>query len=241
MTSPADSRKELLEKAAQIARSIAERDSAEPRLHVAAMFLATACKTNVLNLEPRVHPNPLECPNCGEKTDEKRLFCCEVCSQEAGFIRYVRRALQDGRLYDLAVLRDAIGTKLLMIRSGGYPTRERTVPALLRVEILQRDDYRCQLCGKEGNEIDHIAGSANTLENLRVLWKACNGNSMSDNTTIVTDPEIVARIRAIDSRLAQRVAADPPLRLCDDETSWDRAWRTYKKRAVTSTDGIHGK
>ena len=80
MTSPAVSRKELLEKAAQIARSIAERDSAESRLHVAAVFLATACKTNVLNPEPRVHPNALECPNCGEKTDEKRLFCCEVCS-----------------------------------------------------------------------------------------------------------------------------------------------------------------
>ena len=241
MTSLPISRKKLIVKAAQAARSIAEGDSEEPRLQVAAAFLATVFKTNVLKPEPRVHPHPLECPNCGEKTDEKRLFCSEVCSQEAGFIRYVRRALQDGRLYDLAVLRVVIGTKLLMIRSGGYPTRERTVPALLRGEILQRDSYCCKLCGKEGNEIDHIAGSANTLENLRVLCKACNGSSMSDNTTIVTDPEIVARIRAIDSRLAQRVAADPPLRLCGDETSWDRAWRTYKKHAVTSTDGIHGK
>ena len=238
MTKPPIPRKNLIVKAAQTARLIAEDDSEEPRLQVAASFLATVCKANVLKPEPRVHPHPLECPNCGEKTNEKRLFCSEVCSQEAGFIRYVRRALQDGRLYDLAVLRDAIGTKLLMIRSGGYPTRERTVPDLLRSEILHRDSSCCRLCGKEGNEIDHIAGSVNTLENLRVLCKACNGNKMSNNTTIVTDPKIIARIRAIDFRLAQRVAADPPLRICDDETSWVSVWRNYKKIAVSKSDVI---
>ena len=59
-----------------------------------------------------------------------------------------------------------------MIRSGGYPTRERTVPALLRGGILQRDSYCCKLCGKEGNEIDHIAGSANTLKNIRCEYIA---------------------------------------------------------------------
>ena len=52
MTSLPISRKKLIVKAAQAARSIAEGDSEEPRLQVAAAFLSTVFKTNFLSPSP---------------------------------------------------------------------------------------------------------------------------------------------------------------------------------------------
>ena len=63
--------------------------------------------------------------------------------------------------------------------------RKRDVPLKLRLKIIQRDDYRCVLCGhspaiERGNplEVDHIvpfAKGGETIErNLRTLCKKCN-------------------------------------------------------------------
>jgi hypothetical protein len=45
-------------------------------------------------------------------------------------------------------------------------------------KIRERDGYICQLCGADGNQIDHIIPFAishdNTEGNLRVLCKPCN-------------------------------------------------------------------
>lgn len=58
-----------------------------------------------------------------------------------------------------------------------------SIPARLRFEILRRDDYRCQLCGRSAADgvrlhIDHKAavskGGANSVDNLWTLCEPCN-------------------------------------------------------------------
>ena len=76
-------------------------------------------------------------------------------------------------------------------RSRPDATNRRDVPDRLRLKVLDRDGYRCVICGRSpANEpgvvlhIDHIIPFSRQgkteLENLRVLCKQCNlgrGNS----------------------------------------------------------------
>ena len=70
---------------------------------------------------------------------------------------------------------------------GNLPVRTQpnraTISPRLRVDILVRDNYTCQMCGigkKDGAilEIDHIypasKGGTNNSENLQVLCRECN-------------------------------------------------------------------
>jgi hypothetical protein len=59
---------------------------------------------------------------------------------------------------------------------------QRSIPVRLRVDILERDNYTCQMCGAKAPdvklEIDHktprAKGGTNDPENLQVLCKDCN-------------------------------------------------------------------
>lgn len=48
----------------------------------------------------------------------------------------------------------------------------------IRMHVLKRDSYRCQLCKKHGNHVDHkkrrAYGGTDCLTNLRVLCQKCN-------------------------------------------------------------------
>jgi hypothetical protein len=181
--------------------------------------------------EAAVRPHPDFCPNCDTRSERKKLFCSELCNQEAQLIRYIRRVLKDDRAADVEVLRDGIGTRMLMVRSGGYPTRARTIAPALRAAVVARDAAQCVLCGAPGTEIDHIRGSSDELTNLRLTCKTCNGDRVRDAAVIATDPETIAPIQRQNSRISQRIAAAAPYRLCDDEERWSTAWRTYKKNS----------
>jgi hypothetical protein len=66
----------------------------------------------------------------------------------------------------------------------GYrnPVKRRSIPIKLRDEIFRRDNYICQYCGREINEIelevDHILpiskGGTNSPSNLQTLCVKCN-------------------------------------------------------------------
>ena len=59
--------------------------------------------------------------------------------------------------------------------------RSKVTPSL-RYDVLKRDNFRCQLCGKSGKdillEVDHILpiskGGKTEWSNLRTLCKECN-------------------------------------------------------------------
>jgi hypothetical protein len=63
------------------------------------------------------------------------------------------------------------------------PKTRKAISTSLRHQVLKRDGYRCIECGATNKdtklEIDHIipvnSGGENTLDNLQVLCKACNG------------------------------------------------------------------
>lgn len=57
---------------------------------------------------------------------------------------------------------------------GGSTRRWRKI----RIRILRRDGYRCAICGKRANHVDHIRlrsqNGGDHPNNLRVLCKKCN-------------------------------------------------------------------
>jgi hypothetical protein len=69
--------------------------------------------------------------------------------------------------------------------------KKRTVPLKLRLKVLQRDNFRCVLCGKSpathlgtSLHLDHIIpyseGGPTSLENLRTLCEECNWGKGKD-------------------------------------------------------------
>jgi hypothetical protein len=73
----------------------------------------------------------------------------------------------------------------------------------LRLKILHRDGYSCQLCGAEGNQVDHIIprhafgeGNADIEDNLQTLCKSCNlskgGRFFNTHATPLTLPGFVS-------------------------------------------------
>ena len=92
------------------------------------------------------------------------------------------------------------------------PVIVRNVSAGLRMEILERNGFTCQLCGRTGGDpdpvgeskrvvlvIDHVVpvsqGGTNERENLRVLCTACNGARSNIQTASETAANLLARIR----------------------------------------------
>ena len=179
--------------------------------------------------EPIFRGNELSCVNCSGPVDPTEqsnlLFCSDFCRDEAKFVRYVRKALWDRRAKSLDI-QEAIGTKLLMLYQGGYPS-ERKMPLKLREEIMVRDGYTCRICGAPATDIDHIYGSSNDPGNLQALCKDCNGRKMEKNAKTVspdTDFERWNAIKSQENRLARRTSSPVPLQLSDSE-EWGKAWR----------------
>ena len=166
----------------------------------------------------------LRCVECGERpvSAQRPLFCSDLCQQNASVVRYVRKAMTDGRAA-FSDQQEGIGQKLMQIVKGGYPAAERKIPAKLRAQILERDQRTCQICGKPGDEIDHIAGSANDPSNLRVTCGACNRSRVFDAMRPATDDEKKMLAQVLGA-LALRIAAPEATKLCDHE-AWESWWR----------------
>lgn len=74
------------------------------------------------------------------------------------------------------------GSQLPKPKSPKQPERH-TIPAGLRFEVLQQDNFRCRFCGASANdgaklEVDHIVpvsrGGTNDRNNLQTLCEKCN-------------------------------------------------------------------
>ena len=62
------------------------------------------------------------------------------------------------------------------LKDNGSTSRWRKI----RQRILERDQYTCQICGMEGNTVDHIlarsSGGDDNESNLQCLCSRCNSS-----------------------------------------------------------------
>jgi 5-methylcytosine-specific restriction endonuclease McrA len=166
----------------------------------------------------------LDCVNCDNKINNAALYCGQFCQQMAQIVRYVRKAVAEGRVTKPDI-QEGIGMFLLHLYAGGYATKERTLSAEQRTAIFKRDGYKCRLCGDTATEIDHVAGNSSDPSNLRALCKPCNGAAAWQNARTVTlegNPDEWHRIHEMQNLMAQRIAAPQPLRSCDNYELWHK-------------------
>src|SRR5258708_1114795 len=115
------------------------------------------------------------CFNCDAEMGKPDLFCNELCTQEATFVRYVRNVRQQGRDKEPDI-EYVIRVRMAHILNGGYPEREREIPPAVRQQVTARANGTCEAkgCGKAGADIDHIHGNSCDPSNLQYLCKECH-------------------------------------------------------------------
>ena len=178
-------------------------------------------------------PQPtLECLHCGEEMPpfvKPRLYCSLACEQEAELVRYVRRCALDGRI-EQADVQLAVQIRMAHIMAGGYDKKSRALSRETKVEVLQRSQGKCELCGKEGHDIDHIDGPSGDLSNLQFLCKDChNQKTLLSVVPVDPDTEQYEYIKARTERFRRFVEAEKPERVCHDQENWNSVWRQYQK------------
>ncbi len=166
------------------------------------------------------------CANCLEPLPEdvEALFCSSWCAEIAESVRYQRRVFRDGRIDD-PLVQDAVQIRNAFLLAGGYRALGREMSVKTRVAVKTRDGGKCQVCGKAGTEIDHIAGSSGELDNLQLLCSDCHHNKTAENL-VPGSPEQRAQLMAL---FVTRVLPDAPTLLGDDEVEWQAKWRGLKK------------
>lgn len=148
-----------------------------------------------------------------------KVLSTHVLAKVAGISDYQRRIRE---------LRNEEGMKIRShkdnhnLKPGEYmlesleldPVIARSISAQLRMEILDRNGFTCQLCGATGGDpdptdaskkvrlvIDHIVpisqGGTNERSNLRALCTACNQGRSNLETPTETVKNILARIRKL--------------------------------------------
>lgn len=168
---------------------------------------------------------PFVCVNCEgqiQATKQVRLFCSELCADEAKFVRYFRRCRNDGRIHEPDV-QEAIQIRFAHIMGGGYDSAARKISKSVRASVFERDKGRCRICGGVGVDIDHISGDADDLDNLQLLCKSCHNRKTQQQIVEIapTDPRYRAHVSKAKS-LRTRCESILPLRLCDDEELWPK-------------------
>lgn len=186
-----------------------------------------------------VRPVDFPCLNCDQPvtlTRAVKLYCSDLCSDEAHFVRYFRARISDGRI-NQPDIQEALKIRMGHILAGGYNEKERRVPDRVRAAVFERDKGLCQGCGQPGTDVDHIEGSSNELENLQVLCKRChNEKTLSRFRPLpLEDEEGGAEIHAKKESLLLRVRSLTPQRACDDEEGWNTLSRqvmSERRRAL---------
>ena len=163
-----------------------------------------------------------------------RLYCSPACEQEAELVRYVRRCSLDGRIEQEDV-QLAVQIRMAHIMAGGYDKKSRQLSNERREAVLQRSKGKCEACGKEGYDIDHIEGSSGALSNLQLLCKDCH-NEKTQLSIAPVEPGS-AQYEYIKDRTANfwhYVNAENPLRACHDQENWSSNWRQFLKERKTN-------
>jgi hypothetical protein len=164
----------------------------------------------------RLQPHP--CANCARQViapSSRRIYCSDLCSQVASWIRYFQGVLTDCRLDDPEVS-EAVGIKLAHIAGGGYAASARQISPELRLEIKERDGGVCRQCGSPGTDIDHISDSSDDRENLQLLCRPCH-NAKTQLSLVAAEREVVQTVH----RPIRFRALESPHRQPCDVVGWD--------------------
>ena len=168
-------------------------------------------------------PPSFECLNCDCKIPwdrPRKLFCSDICRDEAKYVRYVRKCKKDGRINDPEI-QEAIRIRFVHIVSGGYHEKERRIPIELREAVIAHNDGKCQVCGRPGTDIDHIDGDSNDLNNLQLVCRKChNKKTISQFIQVGPEDERYWIVQEKRIQLDTRIDAEEPIRLCDNEENW---------------------
>jgi 5-methylcytosine-specific restriction endonuclease McrA len=170
------------------------------------------------------------CANCDENlfVDNQTLFCDESCQQMARYVRYARSVRKDPKRCIDPDVTEALRIQLAFVLGGGYPERERRLSQAERRLICERDGGHCQICGKPGDQIDHVAGSSNDPSNLQLLCDPCHRTKTMTNFA-PAGPKAVAFAHKLRT---DRVEPTNPSRPCDDEVSWKIESRRRKAARI---------
>jgi hypothetical protein len=164
---------------------------------------------------------PFRCANCSASIGDCRdgnIYCSDLCGQEAAYVRRARRCRTAGTDKD-PTIKDGLKIVLGHILAGGYDKRGRTLSKGLRDLIKARDGGNCQICGKPGDEIDHISGSNDAPENLQLLCDACHNKKTLASFRPV-NPGSPEWMKA--AWLTTRANAEVPIQVCDREREWEK-------------------
>ncbi|MFE4950409.1 HNH endonuclease [Leifsonia sp. NPDC056665] len=165
------------------------------------------------------------CANCLVELPELEdaLFCSNWCSEIAGQVRYLRGVFRDDRINDPAV-KEAIGTRNAFLLIGGYRALGRQVNSRTREQVVNRAGGKCQTCGQDGTDVDHISGNSNEADNLQLLCNACHRAKTAEQLR----PASEANQTLLLALVAGRVLPSEPILLADDQEEWSTRWRALK-------------
>lgn len=158
-----------------------------------------------------------------------RLYCSLSCQQEAELVRYVRGCKSDGRIEQPDV-QLAITIKMAHNMAGGYDRKSRKLSRDIKEAVLLRSKGKCESCGKEGYDIDHINGASSDLRNLQFLCKDCHNKKTQLNIVPVEQGSAQYEyIKLRTERFWHYVDAEKPVRICHDQENWSSIWRQHQK------------
>lgn len=130
------------------------------------------------------------CKLCGRllwiEFEYERLGCCEECTRKVGNAYYLQHAGE----HSPVLARD----EWMAQRAQSKPQkRKKVISSKLRLQVFQRDGYRCLRCGTQKDlRADHVVpeskGGEATLENLQTLCHSCNSHKRTSSTRYEAAP-----------------------------------------------------
>jgi endogenous inhibitor of DNA gyrase (YacG/DUF329 family) len=178
----------------------------------------------------QVPEDPKTCPNCSVVTEgTKSPYCSERCKEIASFVRQFRGNLATGQAFD-AEKQTAIGQNYWHLVGGGRPLRQTLVLPRSFELVMELAEYKCQECGADATNVDHLRTGCNRPINLRAVCDDCCRDRPFE------DPQVLAtkEFSEVTAELAGRIQSPEAVRCCDDPAKWD--WRAYievRKKALS--------
>jgi hypothetical protein len=162
----------------------------------------------------------LQCQNCGADVRGAATFCDQFCQQQATVVRHVRKALVDGRIEESA-MQIAVGIRLRMLITGGYPKRERILSREYSPGMVWGGEDVCLVCGRAADQIGGSGGDPDDTDEAFASCAACSRLESFGALCLASGLEHTS-LEQIFIDLAQRISARVPVLFCDDYENWKR-------------------